>query len=217
MVLHEKGLDFETHEVELEDKSEEFLRVSPTGKVPVVVVDGDSLYESNVVNQFLDEVAPEPQLMPQDPKGRAYARIWMASADDAFYPAVFVASVGRERGFSEERVSEALGRLRTVLSGLEERLEGRDYLAGRFSLADIAHAGNLVRLREPGGVGSPWTTTRTFGRGRSGSRAARATRRRPRSRRRPPRRSLLARRAPSRPSGGPSGPGASRRACSRRK
>jgi glutathione S-transferase len=69
MVLYEKGLDFQTHEVELEDKSEEFLRVSPTGKVPVVVVDGDSLYESNVVNQFLDEVAPEPQLMPQEPEG----------------------------------------------------------------------------------------------------------------------------------------------------
>ena len=54
MVLHEKGLPFETYEVDLENKSEEFLSVSPTGKVPVVVADGDSLYESNVVNQYLD-------------------------------------------------------------------------------------------------------------------------------------------------------------------
>ena len=50
MVLHEKGLDFETYEVDLENKSAEFLSVSPTGKVPVVVVDGDPLYESNVIN-----------------------------------------------------------------------------------------------------------------------------------------------------------------------
>lgn len=68
----------------------------------------------------------EPGLLPEDPKARAYARIWMSSADDTFYPAVFVASVGREMGFSEERVSEALGGLETALSNLEERLEGRD-------------------------------------------------------------------------------------------
>ncbi len=153
MVLHEKGLDFETYEVDLENKSEEFLKVSPTGRVPVVVVDGDPLYESNVVNQYLDEVAVEPRLLHEDPKARAQARIWMASADDNFYPAVFMASVGRERGFSEERVSEALGKLKTALSKLEERLDSRDYLVGEFSLADIAHAGNLVRLRELEGRG----------------------------------------------------------------
>ena len=42
MVLREKGVDFETYEVDLENKSEEFLSFSPTGKVPVVVTDGDS-------------------------------------------------------------------------------------------------------------------------------------------------------------------------------
>ena len=44
MVLHEKRVEFEVHEVDLSNKSEEFLAVSPTGKVPVVIVDGDSLY-----------------------------------------------------------------------------------------------------------------------------------------------------------------------------
>jgi glutathione S-transferase len=148
MVLHEKGIDFDVHEVDLENKSEEFLKASPTGKVPVVVVDGDSIYESNVVNQYLDEVAEGLRLMPQDPKRRAYARIWMAFADTDFFPALFVASVGRERGFSEERISEALEKLKTALDKLEERLKDRDYLADEYSLADIAHAGNFVRLRE---------------------------------------------------------------------
>ena len=148
MVLHEKGLDFETYEVDLENKSEEFLSVSPTGKVPVVVVDGDSLYESNVINQFLEEVSGGPRLLPEDPKQRAYARIWMASADDNFFPAVFVASMGRERGFSEERISEAGQKLEKALTSLEARLEGRQYLAGEFSLAEVAYAGNLARLRE---------------------------------------------------------------------
>ena len=108
VVLHEKGIDFEASEVDFRNKSDEFLEASPTGKVPVVVVDGDSLYESNVVNQYLDEVHEEPRLMPGGPKARAYARIWMARADDDFYPQVFVSSMGRERGFSEERISETL-------------------------------------------------------------------------------------------------------------
>src|SRR5215212_6063251 len=148
MVLHEKRIDFEVREVDLSNKSEEFLDASPTGKVPVVVVDGDSIYESNVVNQYLDEVTDGPKLMPEDPKRRAYARIWMAFADTDFFPAVFVASVGRERGFSEERISEAFEKLKTALGKLEERLKDRDYLVNEFSLADIAHAGNFVRLRE---------------------------------------------------------------------
>ncbi len=148
MVLHEKGVEFETYEVDLENKSEEFLKASPTGKVPVVVVDGDSIYESNVVNQYLDEVTDGPRLMPEDPKRRAYARIWMAFADTDFFPPLFVASVGRSRDFSEERISEAFERLKTALQILEERLKDRDYLADEFSLADVAHAGNFVRLRE---------------------------------------------------------------------
>jgi glutathione S-transferase len=149
MVLHENGIPFETYEVDLENKSEEFLSVSPTGKVPVVVADGDSLYESNVVNQYLDEVFESPKLLPEDSKQRAYARIWMASADDNFFPAVFIASVGRERGFSETQIAEALEKLKTTLAALEERLgDEREYLADGFSLADIAHAGNFVRLRE---------------------------------------------------------------------
>jgi len=146
-------LNFETYEVDLKNKSEEFLSISPTGKVPVAVVGGDPLYESNVVNQYLDEAFEAPKLLPKDPKQRVYARIWMASADDNFFPAVFIASVGRERGFSEERVAEALENLTTVLAALEERLGGREYLAGEFSLTDIAHAGNFVRLRELGEKG----------------------------------------------------------------
>jgi glutathione S-transferase len=148
LVLHEKGAEFEAHEVDFRNKSEEFLEASPTGKVPVVVVDGDSLYESNIVNQYLDEVYEEPKLMPEDPKVRAYTRIWMARADEDFYPQVFVSSMGRERGFPQERISEAQEKLVVTLARLEDRLEGSEYLADGFSLADIAHAGNFVRLHE---------------------------------------------------------------------
>ncbi len=133
--------------MDLANKSEEFLAASPTGKVPVPTADGDSIYESNVINQYLDEVFESPRLLSGDPKERAYARIWMASADD-FFSAVFFASLGRERGLPEERISEALGKPKAMLAGLEERLRGDEYLAGTFSLADVAYAGNFVRLRK---------------------------------------------------------------------
>src|SRR5215217_6168202 len=82
MVLHEKGIDCELHEVDLSNKSEEFLSVSPYGKVPVLSVNGTSLYESNVVNEYLDEVYDSPRLMPENPEKRALVRSWMAFADD---------------------------------------------------------------------------------------------------------------------------------------
>ena len=141
-------MNFETYEVDLQNKTEEFLAANSTGKVPVVVADGHSLYESNVVNHYLDEVFESPRLLPEDPKKRAYARIWMASADDHFFPEVFVAGVGCERGFSEDKISEALEKLKAALGALKQRLRGREYLADEFYLTDIAHAGTFVRLRE---------------------------------------------------------------------
>jgi len=148
IVLHEKGIDFDVHEVDLSNKSEEFLRVSPYGKVPVVSINGISLYESNVVNEYLDEVHEIPRLMPANPEQRALARSWMAFADDYFFPFVFRIRMGAQRGFSEEQIQEAKEKLQDALSRLERQLEGREYLMGEYTLADIAHAGNFHRLRE---------------------------------------------------------------------
>ena len=147
MVLHEKGVDFDVHEVDLGNKSEEFLSVSPYGKVPVLAVNGTSLYESNIVNEYLDEVYGSPRLMPENPEGRALARSWMAFADDYFFPSIYGVRMGPQRGLSEEQIREAKEKLEDVLSRLERQLEGRQYLAGEYTLADIAHAGNFHRLR----------------------------------------------------------------------
>jgi len=147
MVLHEKGIDFEVHEVDLSDKSEEFLSVSPYGKVPVLSVNGTSLYESNVVNEYLDEVYDSPGLMPDHPDGRASVRSWMAFADDYFFPSVYRVRIGLQRGYSEDEIQEAREKLDDALSRLEHQLERREYLVGEYTLADIAHAGNFHRLR----------------------------------------------------------------------
>ena len=150
IVLYEKGIDFEVHEVDLGNKSEEFLSISPYGKVPVLSVDGTSLYESNIVNEYLDEVHEAPRLMPESPEERALTRSWMCFADDYFFPFVFRIRMGAQRGFSEGQIQEAREKLQDALSRLERRLEGREYLMGEYTLADIAHAGNFHRLRELG-------------------------------------------------------------------
>lgn len=148
MVLHEKQVDFDVYEVDLRNKSKEFLSVSPYGKVPVLVVNGTSLYESNVINEYLDEVYETPRLMPDNPEQRAFARSWMAFADQYFFPAVFMAHIGPERGFSEQQVQEAIEKLDDALLLLEHQLQTRQYLVGEYTLADIAHASNFHRLQE---------------------------------------------------------------------
>jgi len=148
MVLHEKGIDFEVHEVDLSNKSEEFLSVSPYGKVPVLSVNGTSLYESNIVNEYLEEVYDSPRLMPENPEERASVRSWMAFADDYFFPSVYRVRMGPQRGYSEDEIREAKEKLYDALSRLEHQLESREYLVGEYTLADIAHAGNFHRLLE---------------------------------------------------------------------
>ena len=148
MVLPEKGIGFEVHELDLSNKSEEFLSVSPYGKVPVLSVNGTSLYESNIVNEYLDEVYDSPRLMPENPQERALVRSWMAFADDYFFPSVYRVRMGLQRGYSEDETQEAKEKLYDVLSRLEHQLESREYLVGEYTLADIAHAGNFHRLRQ---------------------------------------------------------------------
>ncbi len=147
MVLHEKGIDFDVREVDLGNKSEEFLKVSPYGKVPVLSVNGTSLYESNIVNEYLEEVYGSPRLMPESPEERALVRSWMAFADDYFFPYIFRVRMGLQRGYSEDEIQEAKEKLSDALSRLEHQLETKEYLVGEYTLADIAHAGNFHRLR----------------------------------------------------------------------
>jgi glutathione S-transferase len=85
--------------------------------------------------------------MPEDPERRASVRSWMAFADDYFFPSVYRVRMGLQRGYSEDEIQEAKGKLDDALSRLERQLESGVYLVGGFTLADIAHAGNFHRLR----------------------------------------------------------------------
>ncbi len=103
IVLHEKGVPFERRDVDLADKPDWFLRVSPLGKTPVLLAGGEAIFESAVICEYLDETT-EPRLHPVEPLQRARHRSWMEfgsallNAIAAFYNAPDEAALLRAAG-----------------------------------------------------------------------------------------------------------------------
>lgn len=84
-VLQHKNIPHERIEIDISKKHQErpesFRRISPHGKVPAIVRGDDIVYESTVINEYLEEVFPEPRMLPARPGERAYARSWIKYAD----------------------------------------------------------------------------------------------------------------------------------------
>ena len=81
IMLHEKGVPFDRRVVDLGDKPEWFLAISPRGKVPVLVADGVALFESAAICEFVDEMYP-PRLVSAEPFERARQRAWVEVTND---------------------------------------------------------------------------------------------------------------------------------------
>jgi glutathione S-transferase len=85
MVLLEKRLAFRIKWLNLglmDQKQESYLKLNPTGLVPTLVHGSDVLYESNVINEYLDARYPDPPLVPREPLGQAQMRMWFAFEND---------------------------------------------------------------------------------------------------------------------------------------
>src|SRR5512147_2883792 len=76
-VLFEKGMDFEIRDVDLFNKPEDINVMNPYNQVPILVERDLTLYESNIINEYIDERFPHPQLMPADPVMRARTRLFL--------------------------------------------------------------------------------------------------------------------------------------------
>jgi len=115
LVLAEKRLRFDTVELDLRNKPAWFQSVSGYGKVPALDHDGQCIWESAVINEYLDEVFQEPRLLPEEPYQRARARIWVDYANTRFVPA-FTALL---RAPNESASHKAAAELSSVLGYLE--------------------------------------------------------------------------------------------------
>jgi glutathione S-transferase len=159
IVLAEKQLDYEMIFVDLrknEQHAPEFLALNPFHKVPVLVdeEDGDArtvIYDSTVINEYLEDEYPEPPLLPQgDSAGRARVRLLEDYADNAFTLSAGTYLIEHAKQVAErdpERLRRAKEEVDKTFLLLERELgAGKEFLAGDFSLADAAFAPRLLLL-----------------------------------------------------------------------
>ena len=104
LVLFEKGMDFEIRDVDLFNKPEDISVMNPYGQVPILVERDLILYESNIINEYIDERFPHPQLMPPDPVARARARLFLFNFEKELF--VHVHSLENEKSRSAEKSHE---------------------------------------------------------------------------------------------------------------
>jgi glutathione S-transferase len=87
LTLAEKRLAAELIEIDLKNKPAGFSKMSPYGKVPLLLHGDVKIWESAIINGYLDEVFSDPPLMPSSPPDRALANIWIKFADERLYAA----------------------------------------------------------------------------------------------------------------------------------
>jgi len=161
VVLAEKNLAYDTVPIDLrkqEQKTPEYLKLNPYGKVPVLTDDSTVLYESLIINEYLDEKYPNPPLMPKDPASRAKARILvdygMAHFDSA-YQKLRMELMKDAKEQSQPVIDGAKSDLKKLLQRFEDEIGEQSYLMGDFSLVDADLIPRFARLEGFGVLPDP--------------------------------------------------------------
>lgn len=161
VVLHEKGLTYESVRIDLgkgDQRKPEFLKLNPYGKVPVIVDDGKVLFESCIINEYLDEKYPSPPLMPKDPYKRGRVRVLIdygLNFIHSTYWALRGEMIKKEAERDRAVIDETRRTLRELLQYLEAEIGDKPYLMGDFSLLDIALVPRFIRMESYGVLPTP--------------------------------------------------------------
>ena len=158
IVLAEKSLSYELVPVDLtrsEHRTPDFQRLNPFGRVPVLVDEDTTIYDSTIINEYLEDEYPEPPLLPAIGASglRARARIFEDFADTSFTPPVGQLIAEMSKAESERdtnKINLLHQRIERVLTYLNNELRGQQFLAGEFSVADIGFAPRLLVLKDLG-------------------------------------------------------------------
>lgn len=146
MTLLEKDIAFDVDYIDLSDRPDWFVELSPLGKVPVLEVTRDDgakvvLFESVVINEYLDEVT-EGSMLPADPLERAHSRAWVEFAN-ALLGDAFNVTAAKD----DVALAEVLAKLGGKLDRLEREIRsGPFFLGPEVSLVDAAFTPALQRL-----------------------------------------------------------------------
>jgi glutathione S-transferase len=146
ILLKHKKVDFKLTFIDLGNPPEWFNKISPLGKVPVLIVKHPEMskpvvvFESAVINDYLDEVTPI-SLAPIEPLDKARERAWIAVSGELL-GWLFTIMTSNE----PSEVTEARTDLWDTLAHVEKELPGGGYFTGRFSLVDAAFAPVFMRM-----------------------------------------------------------------------
>ena len=147
IALRAKKVDFEVTYINLRDKPDWFLKISPHGKVPVLVVDDQPLFESNAIAEYLDETF-EPRLHPADPIKRARNRAWTDFIPDFAKSLIAInyAKSKEELAEAVEAVPARIERLETAIRN-ERGNDGPYFNGATLSLVDAAYGPFFQRFQ----------------------------------------------------------------------
>jgi stringent starvation protein A len=142
IVLYEKGMDFQILDVDLMNKPEDLAVMNPYNRTPVLVERELILYESNIINEYIDERFPHPQLMPADPVMRARARLFLFRFEQELFNHVAILEYGTPKQADKARlmIRENLIQIAPIF------LKQKYMLGDEFSMLDVAVAPLLWRL-----------------------------------------------------------------------
>jgi len=147
LVLFEKGMDFEIRDVDLYNKPEDISIMNPYGQVPILVERDLILYESNIINEYIDERFPHPQLMPADPVMRARARLFLFNFERELFVHVQVLERRDASKDAQKLQDKARQQIRDRLTQLTPIfIKNKHMLGEEFSMLDVAIAPLLWRL-----------------------------------------------------------------------
>jgi glutathione S-transferase len=161
IVLAEKNLPYDIAPIDLrahEQKTPEYLKLNPYGKVPVLTDDATVLYESLIINEYLDEKYSNPPLMPKDPAKRAKARILVdygMAHFDAPYQRLRMELMKDAKEQNQQVIATAKAELKKLLQRLEDEIGEQQYLLGDFSLVDADLLPRFTRLEGFGVLPDP--------------------------------------------------------------
>lgn len=142
IVLFEKGMDFQVIDVDLSNKPEDLAVINPHNAVPVLVERDLVLEQANIINEYIDERFPHPQLMPADPIMRARARLFLHNFEEQLFSNIR----GIESG-DQKLADKARATIRDNLTQIVPLFSRQEYLMGNeFSMLDVALAPLLWRL-----------------------------------------------------------------------
>jgi len=140
ILLKEKNVDYDIEFIDVYNPPEWFLELSPTGKVPVLVVEESVIFESAVIGEYIEEVYP-PALHPTDPVLKAQNRAWME-----YTSPLFMGFFGVIMAQDQAGVDEAMTEMNKNLAGLANEKSNNSWFNGDdFSMVDIAVAPFFVR------------------------------------------------------------------------